>query len=510
MNIFSFLMKGDSSNDALNIGQKRRFIMVGAVKKSLFKFVCLLLLALGLLSLLCPVRVRCAEINPLVITGEELSSYLGSSKNTNISTVSDDMPGEYIRLSIAENPEDPSVTFYPPSSYSAEDVEYIIIPVRTNRSDSRFKLYLNAGQSQGFSEDSTSYVYYSPDHEWQMLMFDLRDTDGWSGEIHSIRLDYIDHAQKDEEPGDYTDIAGIAFCPDEDFVIDAINILAKSLCRPVNQFDNFTEEAVSAFDHAINFTGVSVNNSNLVFSLEGTAQCEDPYVGLNYKKLVQIYNCELLDAEDVAAVIIRLSGNDNIYENLFELFYYAGSDTGANQQYSMVCQYISNGQWNGVMFDFDGRNDFAGEINGFRFDWNCGSYDGAELEISDILIFDDINSADLYMDFIEEVNLISEDGGGEDDSEKQTEEEISDSTDEEQSTGFEQEENTEETGGQMSDTEASGGSDVADETDTAAGDDESNQGSEVPFYIMCVFLVCLSIGSVVTVVVIRVLNKKQN
>ena len=502
-------MMVDSSDDMLNIGQKRRDIMVGAIKKYLFKFICLLLLAFVLLSLLCPVRVMCTENAPPVITGGELSSYLGNSKNTDISIVSDDMPGEYIRLKLSENPEDPSVTFYPPSSYNAEDVEYIIIPVRTNRADSRFKLYLSAGQSQGFGEDSTSYVWFSPDHEWQMLIFDLRDTDGWSGEIHSIRLDYIDHAQKDEEPGDYTDIAGIALCPDENSVIDAINILAKSLCSPANRFDNFTEEAVSAFDHAVNFTGISVVDSNLVFSLEGTAQCEDPYLGLNYQKLTQIYNCEALDAEDVAAVIIRLKGNDKIYQDFFELFYYAGSITGANQQYSMVCQYDTAGQWDGVMFDFDGRNDFAGAINGFRFDWNCGSYDGAELEISDILIFDDINSADLYMDFIEEANLISEDGGGEDDSEKQTEDEISDSTDEEQSTGFEQEENTEETGGLISDTEATDDSDSVNEEDTSA-ENETDNGSEIPFYIMCVFLVCLSIGSVVTVVVIRVLNKKQN
>ena len=95
------------------------------------------------------------------------------------------------------------------------------------------------------------------------------------------------------------------------------------------------------------------------------------------------------------------------------------------------------------------------------------------------------------------------------DLEKQTEDEISDSTDEEQSTGFEQEENTEETGGLISDTEATDDSDSVNEEDTSA-ENETDNGSEIPFYIMCVFLVCLSIGSVVTVVVIRVLNKKQN
>ena len=75
----------------------------------------------------------------------------------------------------SKTPIDPSVTFTPGGSYSADVYKYVSIVVRTKGASSSldFWLYYIAGEGSGFSKDCVVSSQYATTDDWQIVTFNL-------------------------------------------------------------------------------------------------------------------------------------------------------------------------------------------------------------------------------------------------------------------------------------------------------------------------------------------------
>lgn len=480
-----------------------------------------------------PVRATeyISESDPYIVFGSVIESMLSDARRTGVRTVSVEKYRDYVRLDIdcEGYTNDPFVTFTPDKKISADEYKFIVMLVRCNRPDSYFKLYLDAGTHEGYSENLTVKSEYTGVGAWQILFFDMKDENLWNGEIRKIRLDYIDGVNA--APNDYADIAGISFCGNADNLYDAVGRMTEYLLKPVQTYNNFNEVNRSAFEKNINFTQISFINRNLKLTQSVADYTNDPYAGIQYDKLCESFNFEKLNASDIAAVTLRFKVSERIEEKnrVFELFYWAGEMVCPTGGYSERYTYLNNHEWQSAYFSLADSMGWQGEIGGFRLDWCTGADRGTYAEISDILLFSRADHARMYNDIVNSVDFSS----------IRSDEYIPPDKDSDESQNLvnKEESNTDSytiedvpeyptatiTIG-FSDTKSDGeSSDVLLEDNNTSdlntenveispseSDTEkqiSNEGSDVPFYIMCGFLICLSISSIVSVIIIRSKNK---
>lgn len=471
--------------------------------------------------------------SPYIVYGSELDGMLSNPRYTEIRKISVEKYRDYVRLGVSceGNTNDVFVSFTPKSGLLADDYMYIVMLVRSNRPDSCFKLYLDAGGQGGFSENSTALSYYTGVGAWQILFFDLSDNELWRNEIHKIRLDYIEGVSMANK--DYTDIAGISLCRNSDDLYDAVGKMTEYLLLPLQTYNSFCEENRTAFEKNINSTQVMFENNNLKLVQSLTDYTNDPFAGIEYGELCKSFGYGRLKATDVSVVTVRFRACERIETDnrIFELFYWVGEMSGPTGGYSKKCAYSNNSEWQSVCFPLTDATGWQGDIGGFRLDWCSGAYRGTYVEISDILIFSRAEHAQLYSEIINSVDFsdiragelppqkeetttshdISTPGKSTDDTETfegipeyPTEGESllkTEETSDYESTGFE------DTSDMDTESEENMPSETNKETESETEINKDDEGSNLPFYIMCGFLVCISVTSVVSVQVIRAKNK---
>ncbi|MBO7658226.1 MAG: DUF4091 domain-containing protein [Clostridia bacterium] len=125
------------------------------------------------------------------------------------------------------------------------------------------------------------------------------------------------------------------------------------------------------------FTGPNATKASLeedpdfghVVKITTTGITNDPFIFFNYKGYLQAYGITPASASTYKVVLLKIR-QENCSNSSFEIFYCAGSLTGAAAGYSRTSGFDnSDTDWQYVLFNLDGANGWNGTINGFRFDY---------------------------------------------------------------------------------------------------------------------------------------------
>lgn len=446
---------------------------------------------------------------------------------------------------------DPYLAFVLDQTYSTEVYKYVTLIVKTNLTHSaNFSLFYGTDGTGGtFVGGGRVAASYNAVPGWQILTFDMTDSEKWTGNLYQVRFDYF-------EGGDFNDrqscqLLAMVLSADVESAYDAAYEVAYKIYPPVQSFSDFTTADLESVGKDTHNTSVTAVDGNLFYI--PTGDLRDPSAWFYYNKLTAARGMERLTTDDFRYTVIRYRSTLNIAEPKMQLFVLTGA---ANSLMDMIriegtydCHFgtanyelsktykavvVDLAQTDGLakntklMYGWQGRGNFSG----IRFDWcNVGTA-GSYFEVSDFLFYADKNDADGLTAMINTMNLINpadmedweetyetehivmpwetEDGteetlpdfpedSTETDSEAATE--IGSEISGEETTDIAEDETRE----SESNNQGNIGGDIGGGIDISGGGEEPPvpEGSQTPFLIACIALAGLSVASIVTVIVIR-------
>lgn len=115
-----------------------------------------------------------------------------------------------------------------------------------------------------------------------------------------------------------------------------------------------------------------------VLKLTTHANASDPFISFNYSGWVTGHQLTAISADEYKYIVLTVKVEKCASET-FELFYAAGSVTGATAGYQTTAAFDGADKgWQKIVFDLSGK-DFSGKINNFRFDFfTSGSAEGGD------------------------------------------------------------------------------------------------------------------------------------
>ncbi len=129
--------------------------------------------------------------------------------------------------------------------------------------------------------------------------------------------------------------------------------------------------------------GVSVSREEVegegyVVKITSTGASTDPYVAFNYNNYRKVVDGEKLMAEDYQYIILRVK-TENCSSAKFELFYCAGSVTGATGDCVLQSSFNNaSSDWQYIVFNMANANAWKGQVNSFRFDYQLSTAGAGE------------------------------------------------------------------------------------------------------------------------------------
>lgn len=460
-----------------------------------------------------------------------------------------------LKLSVIKNTNDPYVGFEIDGEYSADVYKYAMLLVRADvqTNNTIFEMFYGTeGNGNVFKGGCSQSARYAKMSTWQFLVFDFTEKKEWTGNIKKVRFDFFSGAEW--PAGLSCEIAGLVFSSDVEGLYEAANDLLLTVCPPVQRIADFTEGDISHLSSPATNTGVALSEGNLRYLSMG--EHKDPSAVFNYDTLAAARGIKALTTDDFRYTVMRYRTSMNVPSTTMELFIMTGGTKslmdmirikGTYSCHSGEAKYQNTRTWRGVMVDMaedDGLDKNTalkygwqgrGEFNGFRFDW-CGTgAEGAYMEISEFLFFASKADAQAFTNALNTLNIplpvdveeIEKETYEtehvvmpwetetetevptetlpvfvEETTERVTEEKTETESVETEPVETEPAETEDETQKGGVDTEDFGGIDISGGDDTV-----EDKGSETPFLIACIALICLSIASIVTVIVIRAKEK---
>ncbi len=170
--------------------------------------------------------------------------------------------------------------------------------------------------------------------------------------------------------------------PDEIVDPDTTEEATEETTEPALQVDGFAmnhERVDRQFSNAngVTATRVELEGEGHVILLSSTGASGDPQVFFNAKNYCTALKIDKLKADDYQYVILRVK-TENCSSAKFELFYCAGSVTGATGECVLQSSFNNaSDDWQYIVFNMKTAAKWTGVINGFRFDYQLSTA-GAE------------------------------------------------------------------------------------------------------------------------------------
>ena len=455
-----------------------------------------------------------------------------------VAIVQDDLGFNALKMSASGT--DPHITLCVPDEVSTDKYQFVAFFVKKPTTATFFQAGFKGEQNEEFTKNNTVQTKYKSNKRWQIIVLELSELD-IKGDLEQIRIDY--HSSHGGSADEYCLLAGIAFGKTEDDAMRPICDLLGESEQVVYHFSDFSEEESQYLFESYANTTADISNGNIIYRAVGRGDpgANDARSNWNIEKHLEYLGYPPLDARDFGYLVIKYKAHvkDGIKQT-FEIFYQIDWRVDAAYGFSVCEDYTATDEWQGLQFNFkDEAIEWAGTVHSLRIDWSDGlprDTEGA-MKISDVYLLKNFEDAAAINGIMKNITVVRV--GVDADMTEETTVEYTESPSgsdtisfvpddeiEEGSTG----EVTEETIPVLVETleesteeiteGSSGGAEPekdavteppkqnADEEDTGLiGDDEAQQGSEVPFYIACACLALLSLLSVVTVVVIRARNK---
>ncbi len=139
--------------------------------------------------------------------------------------------------------------------------------------------------------------------------------------------------------------------------------------RVLKQFQN---------SNGVKVTHEEVEGEGFVAKITSTGASTDPQVFFTYNNYRKIIKADKVLAEDYRYVILRIKA-ENCSSAKFELFYCAGSVTGATGDCVTQSSFNNDSdEWQYIVFDMSNANAWKGQVNGFRFDYQLSTAGAGE------------------------------------------------------------------------------------------------------------------------------------
>lgn len=453
------------------------------------------------------------------------------------------------------------------TTYSTDTYKYITVLVKSNTIATFSIFYGTEGTGGSFVGGGRVATNYANTNDWQFLSFDFSGSEKWTGELSKIRFDYFEGGDFNEKNS--CQILAVILSSSIETAYDAAYDAACKLYPPVQSFSDFTTEDLDSIGRETAKTTVSVGNGNLFYIPNGDYR--DPSAWFYYDKLTAARGVKALTTEDFRYTVIRYRSSMNLLSPKMQLFVLTGdaknlfdmiTTEGTYNCHYGTASYVPSKTYKAAMVDLaqtDGqaKNDRLlngwqgrGKVSGFRFDWCEAGTPGAHLEVSDFMFYADKAAADGMTALINTMSLTDPDDikdwedtyetehvvmPWETESDNSTEETVPDfPEDTTEETSEVEPGSDDETGSEVIETGSEIGTEIETENETEqstapgqsggnpgnmggpvgdieiSGGDEPpvDQGSQTPFLIACIALACLSIASIVTVLVIRAKEKQ--
>ena len=128
----------------------------------------------------------------------------------------------------------------------------------------------------------------------------------------------------------------------------------------------------------VTVTREEVEGEGFVAKITSTGASSDPQVFFSYNNYRKVLKADKLMAEDYRYVILRVKA-ENCSSAKFELFYCAGSVTGAAGDCVLQSSFNNDSSdWQYIVFDMANANKWTGQVNGFRFDYQLSTAGAGE------------------------------------------------------------------------------------------------------------------------------------
>lgn len=125
--------------------------------------------------------------------------------------------------------------------------------------------------------------------------------------------------------------------------------------------------------NAMKATRVELEGEGAVVKLCSTGATQDPFIFFNAGNYCTVKKLGKLKADNYRYVILRVKV-ENCSSAKFELFYCAGSVTGATGECVLQSSFDNaSEEWQYIVFDMSGAGKWTGNINGFRFDYQLSA-----------------------------------------------------------------------------------------------------------------------------------------
>lgn len=501
----------------------------------------------------------------VVIWAEEMQDKMNGPHPTSTFSFAEEDGRMLLKLSTKEETGDPFVSF-DPVGFSADYYKYVGIIARAPTVRPKFTIYYNTDGSGPYSEKGKAVSSYADITDWQVIGFDFSEKENWSGMINKLRFDFFEGGKFPLEC--YVDIAAVIFCKSAEDLYDTSYELLTDFYAPKQILSDFTDADLPCFKANVSIA-VFIQEGNLLLTAIGTS---DPQTAFSYTKFTEVRGMDKLTTEDFRYTVFRYRTSLDIINRNMELFIYTGDRTSPMVRIKNTYTahsgdevYELSDDWRSVVIDLaedDGLEintellygwQGRGAFNGFRIDWCGQGVVDSYMEISDILFFADKDAARNFSATLNQLNnVLDKNKPVENQPEETTYDTRYDETQEtvdvvmpwETETESETEETlpvfiedtevvTESETESVTEVETPVDTESQTESDTQPSDDETNNtqsggdvgeiggnetesegeddgGSQVPFFIACISLSCLSVASIVTVIVIRIKEKKEN
>ena len=128
----------------------------------------------------------------------------------------------------------------------------------------------------------------------------------------------------------------------------------------------------------VKVTREEVDGEGYVVKITSTGATSDPQVFFNYENYRKVVKGDQIMAEDYRYIILRVK-TENCSSAKFELFYCAGSVTGATSDCVLQSSFNNaSDEWQYIVFDMANANAWKGKVHGFRFDYQLSAAGAGE------------------------------------------------------------------------------------------------------------------------------------
>lgn len=124
------------------------------------------------------------------------------------------------------------------------------------------------------------------------------------------------------------------------------------------------------------------------------ANATDPYVTFNLRNFLSKADMDSVVADEFSYIIMKVR-QKGCSTGTFNIYYFAGGVAGATPGMEVSTGFdVSEEDWQYILFDMKGANNWKGKVNGFRMDYMMSAVnEGETLQVAEIRF---LNSADDY------------------------------------------------------------------------------------------------------------------